>query len=69
MRDKTQFKIIAYPDGARQAVATVHGRTIADAAASRQARDRGEYVDIEQDGRCISVIGPDGAIAPAIYDA
>lgn len=55
------FHIIAYPDGARQIVGTLYAShvDIIMPQACTQARMRGEYVDVEQDGRCVAVV--DGA--------
>jgi hypothetical protein len=60
----TTFHIIAYPDGARAVVGTLHARDIMDVEpqAAVHARLRGEYVDIEVDGRCRAVCDGAGAV-------
>jgi hypothetical protein len=52
------FHIIAYPDGARAVVGTMYARDIVDVlpSACTHARMRGEYVDVETDGRCAAVV-------------
>lgn len=57
----TVFHIIDYPEGARRVSGTHHARDIVDVipVACAVARGRGEYVDIEVEGRCAAVV--DGA--------
>ena len=60
----TAFKIIAYPDGERAVIGVLHARDIVDVEpqAAVHARLRGEYVDIEHDGRCMAVCDGAGAV-------
>lgn len=55
------FLLIAYPAGVRTVVGVKHARDTVDVAPSAavHARLRGEYVDVEIDGRCVAVC--DGA--------
>src|SRR5262249_45378739 len=62
MTDNRRYEIVAYPNGARQVVGTVTGRSIADQVARRQARDREEFVDVEHDGERIAIFDDRGAI-------
>ena len=64
-----RYIIIAYPQGERQVVGNVWARGDEDAIqdASVQAAMRGEYVDVERDGRCIAVCDGQG-VAPPVGD-
>lgn len=52
------FRLIAYPAGVRTVVGVKYARDIVDVIPSAcvHARLRSEYVDVENDGRCIAVV-------------